>query len=198
MKSAVITPCSHFFHAGCLKKWLYVQETCPLCHAQLKSQSPAASVPADVPPANQNPGGQGDMAAVCNAKKDEATEKEREEGTREEEEGPSGMHPDHHHPASQASSASACSSSSRETDSHQTTDDVCSSSSTPDTLDMPCTPPSRPHPLPASTLKQSSSQMKQPGSVCPLNRPEPRQDQPTQSDQLAGLSEECSPLPCSL
>lgn len=39
MKTAVITPCSHFFHAGCLKKWLYVQETCPLCHCQLKSPS---------------------------------------------------------------------------------------------------------------------------------------------------------------
>lgn len=39
MKSAVITPCSHFFHAGCLKKWLYVQETCPLCHCQLKNSS---------------------------------------------------------------------------------------------------------------------------------------------------------------
>ncbi|XP_029439995.1 RING finger protein 145 isoform X2 [Rhinatrema bivittatum] len=39
MKSAIITPCSHFFHAGCLKKWLYVQETCPLCHCQLKNPS---------------------------------------------------------------------------------------------------------------------------------------------------------------
>lgn len=39
MKSAVITPCSHFFHSGCLKKWLYVQETCPLCHCQLKNPS---------------------------------------------------------------------------------------------------------------------------------------------------------------
>lgn len=37
MKSAIITPCGHFFHAGCLKKWLYVQETCPLCHCQLKN-----------------------------------------------------------------------------------------------------------------------------------------------------------------
>ncbi|XP_066502166.1 RING finger protein 145 [Hoplias malabaricus] len=53
MKSAVITPCGHFFHAGCLKKWLYVQETCPLCHGQLKShtQSPPAS---EISPANQN------------------------------------------------------------------------------------------------------------------------------------------------
>lgn len=37
MKFAIITPCGHFFHAGCLKKWLYVQETCPLCHCQLKN-----------------------------------------------------------------------------------------------------------------------------------------------------------------
>lgn len=42
MNSAVITPCSHFFHAGCLKKWLYVQESCPLCHCQLKSLSQQA------------------------------------------------------------------------------------------------------------------------------------------------------------
>lgn len=58
MKSAVITPCGHFFHASCLKKWLYVQETCPLCHSQLKSQSPPVSTSAssapDAPPANQN------------------------------------------------------------------------------------------------------------------------------------------------
>ncbi|KAL4659773.1 RING finger protein 145-like [Arapaima gigas] len=65
MRSAVITPCSHIFHAGCLKKWLYVQETCPLCHSQLKSQPPqAAAAPPIVAqqgapqpplePANQN------------------------------------------------------------------------------------------------------------------------------------------------
>ncbi|XP_067084944.1 RING finger protein 145-like isoform X2 [Osmerus mordax] len=55
MKCAVITPCSHFFHAACLKKWLYVQETCPLCHSQLKSQSqPVPPAPAPVP-ANHNP-----------------------------------------------------------------------------------------------------------------------------------------------
>ncbi|XP_061106178.1 RING finger protein 145-like [Conger conger] len=57
MKTAVMTPCSHFFHAGCLKKWLYVQETCPLCHSQLKSQSqpspPAVPAPDPPPPANQ-------------------------------------------------------------------------------------------------------------------------------------------------
>lgn len=56
LSSAVITPCSHFFHAGCLKKWLYVQETCPLCHAQLKSQSAA-----DATPTNRAPAGQGEV-----------------------------------------------------------------------------------------------------------------------------------------
>ncbi|XP_077182500.1 RING finger protein 145 isoform X2 [Paroedura picta] len=59
MKSAVITPCGHFFHAGCLKKWLYVQETCPLCHCQLKNptQSPGLGselVPQPDPGAEQN------------------------------------------------------------------------------------------------------------------------------------------------
>ncbi|KAK6474782.1 RING finger protein 145-like [Huso huso] len=55
MKSAVITPCSHFFHAGCLKKWLYVQETCPLCHSQLKSQSQQATAAAPPQGAVQPP-----------------------------------------------------------------------------------------------------------------------------------------------
>lgn len=27
-----ITKCNHFFHAVCLRKWLYVQDRCPLCH----------------------------------------------------------------------------------------------------------------------------------------------------------------------
>lgn len=166
MNSAVITPCSHFFHAGCLKKWLYVQETCPLCHAQLKSQSPAASVPADSPPANQNPGGQGD-AAACNDTKDETAEKERDE----EEDGPSAA------------------SSSSKTNSHQTTtEDGPSSSSTPDTLDTPSTSSSL---VPASTWKQSSSQMTA-ESASPLR------DQLSPSERLAGHSEECSPPPCSL
>lgn len=50
MKSAVITPCGHFFHASCLKKWLYVQESCPLCHGPLKSQSAPTSAPVTAPP----------------------------------------------------------------------------------------------------------------------------------------------------
>ncbi|GFS86517.1 RING finger protein 145 [Nephila pilipes] len=33
MKVACVTPCQHFFHRTCLRKWLYVQDKCPLCHS---------------------------------------------------------------------------------------------------------------------------------------------------------------------
>ncbi|XP_050799294.1 RING finger protein 145-like isoform X36 [Gopherus flavomarginatus] len=36
MTVAVITDCGHFFHTGCLRKWLYVQDTCPMCHQPVK------------------------------------------------------------------------------------------------------------------------------------------------------------------
>ncbi|KAK7110195.1 protein TRC8 homolog [Littorina saxatilis] len=32
LKTACITKCRHYFHAVCLRKWLYVQDKCPLCH----------------------------------------------------------------------------------------------------------------------------------------------------------------------
>lgn len=32
MHSAKITRCNHYFHSICLRKWLYVQDRCPLCH----------------------------------------------------------------------------------------------------------------------------------------------------------------------
>ena len=32
MENAKITFCNHFFHSICLRKWLYVQDRCPLCH----------------------------------------------------------------------------------------------------------------------------------------------------------------------
>ncbi|OXA36601.1 Protein TRC8 [Folsomia candida] len=31
-ESAKVTNCGHLFHAVCLRKWLYVQNTCPMCH----------------------------------------------------------------------------------------------------------------------------------------------------------------------
>ncbi|KZC15006.1 Protein TRC8 like protein [Dufourea novaeangliae] len=32
MQNAKITQCKHYFHSVCLRKWLYVQDRCPLCH----------------------------------------------------------------------------------------------------------------------------------------------------------------------
>ncbi|KAF2363502.1 TRC8 N-terminal domain [Trinorchestia longiramus] len=35
LNSAKITRCNHFYHELCLRKWLYVQDSCPLCHKTL-------------------------------------------------------------------------------------------------------------------------------------------------------------------
>ncbi|XP_028390946.1 RING finger protein 145-like [Dendronephthya gigantea] len=32
MSSAKVTQCGHYFHSNCLRKWLYIQSSCPLCH----------------------------------------------------------------------------------------------------------------------------------------------------------------------
>ncbi|KAF7702436.1 E3 ubiquitin-protein ligase RNF139 [Silurus meridionalis] len=33
--AARLTPCNHYFHALCLRKWLYIQDTCPMCHQRV-------------------------------------------------------------------------------------------------------------------------------------------------------------------
>ena len=38
MTSARITPCGHIFHSMCLRKWLYVKESCPMCHRDIYMQ----------------------------------------------------------------------------------------------------------------------------------------------------------------
>ncbi|XP_003729247.2 E3 ubiquitin-protein ligase RNF139 [Strongylocentrotus purpuratus] len=35
LNNACVTPCHHLFHAMCLRKWLYVQDSCPLCHKEI-------------------------------------------------------------------------------------------------------------------------------------------------------------------
>ena len=35
---AVVTDCQHFFHSACLKKWLVVQDNCPLCTKPIVAQ----------------------------------------------------------------------------------------------------------------------------------------------------------------
>lgn len=40
-----ITRCKHLFHSICLRKWLYIQDTCPMCHGVLypNAQPPPAN-----------------------------------------------------------------------------------------------------------------------------------------------------------
>ena len=38
LDSAKVTRCKHFFHSLCLRKWLYVQDKCPMCHADILPQ----------------------------------------------------------------------------------------------------------------------------------------------------------------
>lgn len=35
LTTARITKCNHYFHSVCLRKWLYLQDICPLCHKTL-------------------------------------------------------------------------------------------------------------------------------------------------------------------
>ncbi|XP_069371363.1 E3 ubiquitin-protein ligase RNF139-like [Paralichthys olivaceus] len=37
--SARITPCHHYFHAVCMRKWLIIQNTCPICHRRVEKRS---------------------------------------------------------------------------------------------------------------------------------------------------------------
>lgn len=50
MTSAKITRCKHYFHGVCLRKWLYVQDKCPLCHEVVISQDKQAAVPEPINP----------------------------------------------------------------------------------------------------------------------------------------------------
>ena len=40
LKSARVTPCNHLFHRFCLKKWLNVQNKCPMCHSIILKTDP--------------------------------------------------------------------------------------------------------------------------------------------------------------
>lgn len=33
MESAIVTDCDHYYHVNCLRRWLFLQNHCPLCHA---------------------------------------------------------------------------------------------------------------------------------------------------------------------
>lgn len=218
MNSAVITPCSHFFHAGCLKKWLYVQETCPLCHSQLKSQSPATNIPnQDTPAANQNPAGQAEQGTSSKKQKDGISTNDGKEERAVEQEGDdgpavsdgetssscspssSGMPSAPLHHVSPPLSSSPCSSP-HMTDSLQnqlvTDHSSSSSSSTTHILDVPETPSSSFH-----NLNSFSSHVPAQAEINPAE-PEPSIESSSgpssQSGQPALQSVENTPPPCAL
>lgn len=45
MRSACVTKCQHLFHRTCLRKWLYIQDKCPLCHAHVSLEVPREPEP---------------------------------------------------------------------------------------------------------------------------------------------------------
>lgn len=64
MKTAVVTFCGHYYHSSCLRRWLYVQKTCPMCHQLIRPPPPLPDRP-------QTPGeeaeGEGVAAATAGA-----------------------------------------------------------------------------------------------------------------------------------
>lgn len=58
MTSAKITRCKHYFHGVCLRKWLYVQDRCPLCHEIIMHHEPSPNEK-QVDPVESNPGAGG-------------------------------------------------------------------------------------------------------------------------------------------
>ncbi|MEQ2295540.1 hypothetical protein AMECASPLE_015571 [Ameca splendens] len=87
MSSAVITYCGHFFHGNCLRKWLYVQETCPMCHQTVQQTPPGQSqAPGDGPAAPPQRDAGPDLVAQEGEQNPEnrtATETQRIEGNRD-------------------------------------------------------------------------------------------------------------------
>ncbi|KAJ0044203.1 hypothetical protein NL108_008088 [Boleophthalmus pectinirostris] len=66
MNAAVITYCGHFFHGNCLRKWLYVQETCPMCHQAVRPKMADNSQGTDEAPPDATPQNAPDLAEEGN------------------------------------------------------------------------------------------------------------------------------------
>lgn len=53
MQSAKVTRCNHYFHSVCLRKWLYIQDHCPLCHNVLYNAESIQTKSDEADPAGQ-------------------------------------------------------------------------------------------------------------------------------------------------
>merc|ERR1712029_1200962 len=49
MTVAKITRCRHMFHSICLRKWLYMQDNCPMCHEKLYKSDATSQTDAEPP-----------------------------------------------------------------------------------------------------------------------------------------------------
>lgn len=54
MNQAKITNCNHFFHATCLRKWLYVKDSCPMCHSKIEEKGENTNNSFVILPENDN------------------------------------------------------------------------------------------------------------------------------------------------
>ncbi|XP_060084777.1 protein TRC8 homolog [Ylistrum balloti] len=54
LQNARITSCNHYFHGVCLRKWLYVQDNCPMCYKVIYNSNDVNSSSVDGDDANQN------------------------------------------------------------------------------------------------------------------------------------------------
>ncbi|XP_046333686.1 protein TRC8 homolog [Haliotis rufescens] len=54
LTSARVTRCQHFFHGVCLRKWLYVQDNCPLCHELIYKPEGETTTSPNVPEVWEN------------------------------------------------------------------------------------------------------------------------------------------------
>ncbi|KAI1887419.1 hypothetical protein AGOR_G00190100 [Albula goreensis] len=90
MSSAVVTLCSHFFHGNCLRKWLYIQETCPMCHQPVKPTSPpqGQAAPPEAAPRASPAGEAENQAPGFNAEGEEAHSEQGISGQQEAGDGP--------------------------------------------------------------------------------------------------------------
>lgn len=66
MTSARITYCGHYFHAFCLRKWLYVKDVCPMCHKKIHKSDAEENVNATDDSENQNLNMQGGNTGEIN------------------------------------------------------------------------------------------------------------------------------------
>ena len=81
LQSACITECQHLFHSVCLRKWLYLQDKCPLCHTLLYQSDPTSQeqgVGVDPEP-NGNPPAQIHQPWVLQDEEEHEEEEEEEE-----------------------------------------------------------------------------------------------------------------------